>query len=306
MSLGALLGATTALGLWLTTARLGAIGPPRLDDRLAVHLGRRSTGGPVLDGSVSATVEGLLRPTMVRAAGHLERIVGGGAVVQRRLVRAGGRLDLQEFRVQQVLWGAGAFGVALAVSLAMLAAGSARSPGLLVIFCCGMAAAGVLARDQALSREVRVREARMLSELPTVADLLAVSVAAGESPSAALERVARIVRGELGRELTLALNDVRAGAGLLEALAAMSHRVAVPAITRFVDGIAVAVERGTPLAEVLRSQACDAREVHKRTLMEIGGRKEILMLVPVVFLVLPVTVLFALYPGIAHFQVIAP
>jgi tight adherence protein C len=86
----------------------------------------------------------------------------------------------------------------------------------------------------------------------------------------------------------------------------MSHRVAVPAITRFVDGIAVAVERGTPLAEVLRSQACDAREVHKRTLMEIGGRKEILMLVPVVFLVLPVTVLFALYPGIAHFQVIAP
>ena len=50
-------------------------------------------------------------------------------------------------------------------------------------------------------------------------------------------------------------------------------------MTRFVDGIAVAVERGTPLADVLRSQAADAREVRKRTLMEIGGRKEILMLV---------------------------
>jgi tight adherence protein C len=90
------------------------------------------------------------------------------------------------------------------------------------------------------------------------------------------------------------------------ALDAMSHRVAVPAVTRFVDGITVAVDRGTPLADVLRAQASDAREVRKRTLMDVGGRKEILMLVPVVFLVLPVTVLFALYPGLAHFDVIAP
>ena len=41
-------------------------------------------------------------------------------------------------------------------------------------------------------------------------------------------------------------------------------------------------------------------------LMEIGGRKEILMLVPVVFLVLPVTILFALFPGLVHFDVVAP
>jgi tight adherence protein C len=145
-----------------------------------------------------------------------------------------------------------------------------------------------------------------MSELPTVADLLAVSVAAGESPSAALDRVARITSGDLGRELGGVLADVRTGTGLVVALDAMAGRVAVPAVTRFVDGIAVAVERGTPLADVLRAQASDAREVRTRMLMEIGGRKEIAMLVPVVFLVLPVTVLFALYPGLAHFQVIAP
>jgi len=176
----------------------------------------------------------------------------------------------------------------------------------LIVFAGAMAVAGVVARDQALNREVRTREARILSELPTVADLLAVSVAAGESPAAALERTALITQGELGRELRLVLNDVRAGSGLVPALDSMSRRLAVPAVTRFVDGITVAVERGTPLAEVLRAQAADAREVRKRTLMEIGGRKEVLMLVPVVFLVLPVTVLFALYPGLAHFNVIAP
>ena len=74
----------------------------------------------------------------------------------------------------------------------------------------------------------------------------------------------------------------------------------MPSLARFVDGIVVAVERGTPLAEVLRAQAEDVREVGRRALMETGGKKEIAMMVPVVFLVLPVTVLFAVFPGIAY------
>ena len=66
----------------------------------------------------------------------------------------------------------------------------------------------------------------------------------------------------------------------------------------------VAIERGTPMGEVLRAQAYDAREAARRALMEEGGRKEIAQMVPVVFLVLPVTVVFALYPGLAvlHFK----
>lgn len=306
MTGGMLVGVGVAAGVWLVLRRLVALAPLRLSDRLELHLHRGRSMAPMLDESVSATVEGLVRPYAARAADRLERIVGGGESVQRRLLRAGGRLTLQEFRMQQVLWGSAAFALAAAVSLLMVASGSARSPGLLVVFTGGAAVAGVMARDQVLSRAVRSREATLLSELPTVADLLAVSVAAGESPASALERTARVARGELGHELRLVLADVRAGSGLVMALDDMSRRLAVPAVTRFVDGITVAVDRGTPLADVLRAQACDAREVRKRTLMDVGGRKEILMLVPVVFLVLPVTVLFALYPGLAHFEVIAP
>lgn len=306
MTVGLLLGLGFGFGVLLVAARLSTLGPPSLADRVSLHLRRPESDAPLMDGGLSSTVEGLLSPYVRSAAIRLERIVGGGPSVQRRLLQAGGTLDLQGFRMQQVLWAAGFFGAALMLSLTMVAAGSARSPGLLLVFTAGMAVAGVLARDQALSREIRRREARIVSELPTVADLLAVSVAAGESPSAALERTARVTRGELGHELDLVLNDVRSGAGLVASLDAMSRRVCVPAVTRFVDGIAVAVERGTPLADVMRAQAADAREVRKRTLMEIGGRKEILMLVPVVFLVLPITVLFALFPGLAHFDVIAP
>ena len=39
------------------------------------------------------------------------------------------------------------------------------------------------------------------------------------------------------------------------------------------------------------------REAGRRSLLESAGKREIAMMVPVVFLVLPVTLLFALFPG---------
>jgi len=62
------------------------------------------------------------------------------------------------------------------------------------------------------------------------------------------------------------------------------------------------LERGTPLAEVLRAQAQDARDEAKRELLEVAGKKEVAMLVPLVFLILPITVIFAIFPGIAVLQ----
>jgi tight adherence protein C len=144
---------------------------------------------------------------------------------------------------------------------------------------------------------VREREARILAELPTIAELLALAVTAGEGPAGALDRVSRISDGELARELRRALSETHAGMPLTAALDAVAARTSIPALARFVDGMVIAVERGTPLADVLRAQAVDVREAGKRALLESGGRKEIAMMVPVVFLILPVTVLFALFPG---------
>jgi len=158
---------------------------------------------------------------------------------------------------------------------------------------------GVLGRDQLLSLQVRRRERRILAEFPAVAELLALSVAAGEGPVGALERVARTCRGELSAELRRTLAEARTGLSLIDALTGLANRTTLPSLARFVDGIAVAVDRGTPLADVLRAQAQDVRELTRRRLMESGGRREIGMMVPVVFLVLPITVLFAVYPGLA-------
>ena len=138
----------------------------------------------------------------------------------------------------------------------------------------------------------------MLAELPVVAELLALAVTAGEGLAGALDRVCRLTTGALPAELAGSLARVRAGTPLAAALAELADRAGVPALSRFVAGVLVAVERGTPLAEVLRAQAADVREAGKRALLESGGRREIAMLLPVVFGILPTTVVFALYPGL--------
>ena len=125
---------------------------------------------------------------------------------------------------------------------------------------------------------------------------------AGEGAVGALERICRLANGELAGELGRCLADARAGANLPDALQGLADRTGLVSLARFVDGMVVAVERGTPLAEVLRSQAQDVRETGRRAVMEAGGRKEIAMMLPVVFLVLPVTVLFAVFPGFAFLR----
>ena len=142
----------------------------------------------------------------------------------------------------------------------------------------------------------------MLAEFPTVAELLALAVGAGEGAVGALERVCRLSRGELSAELARCLADARAGANLPTALQGLADRTGLSSLARFVDGMIIAVERGTPLADVLRAQAQDVRETGRRAVMESGGKKEIAMMVPVVFLVLPITILFAVYPGFAFLR----
>jgi tight adherence protein C len=183
--------------------------------------------------------------------------------------------------------------------------GTNTSPIALLMSAVLFSVLGVLARDRYLTRQVSQREERMLEEFPTIAELLALAVTAGEGPVGALERVTRISAGELSRELARALQDARAGASLVGALEGIASRTSLPALARFVDGVAIAVERGTPLADVLRAQAVDVREASKRQLLETAGRREIAMMVPVVFLVLPVTILFALFPGFYGLRLVA-
>ena len=157
---------------------------------------------------------------------------------------------------------------------------------------------GAACRDWWLSQEVERRRRRIEAQLPDVVELLALVVGAGQGPVAAIERVVGLGTGDLVDELSLTLADVRSGAVLTTALLRLESRVDSLHVTRLSEAIAVALERGTPLTDVMRAQAADVREASRRALMEEGGKREIAQMVPVVFLVLPITVVFALFPGL--------
>ena len=276
--LGALLGLVAGSGLLLVAAWLQARRPLSVGQRIAPYVvgppRSTSTNGPSAD--AWSTLLRILAPRR----GRRRSLVGHEA--------AG--------------WGAG--GAVAGVALGFVLQRDGTSPlGLTLLVAFG-ATSGVLLAGQVRARKTRRRRALIDEQLPTVAELLAFAVAAGESTLAALDRIARSLDCALADEIATVVADVRAGHPLEAALHGMSQRVGSPSVTRFVDGLLVALERGTPLAEILRAQAADARADERRRLLELAGRKDVAMLVPVVFLILPTVVLVALFPGISALRLV--
>ncbi|MCA4132239.1 type II secretion system F family protein [Arthrobacter sp. M4] len=302
-----LCGVVLGAGLWLSLVRLPAMRAIRFVERIEPQLRTQNVQSRLL-ATVALNVtpfgplERILRPVIHDVVRSISRMNLGNAALARRLSRAGSAHSPLDFRAEQLFWAAAGFVVAVVLVIAS-ALGGRLSPVLAVVAIFGSAVGGFLLRDYVLSQKIRKREARMLAEFPSLAELMALAVGAGESAAGALERVCRTARGELAKEFAQVLADRRAGKPLVEALQGFAGRTDVAPLARFVDGIVVAVERGTPLADVLRAQAQDVRDVAKRELMESAGRKEIAMMIPLVFGVLPLSIIFAAFPGVAALQI---
>jgi tight adherence protein C len=287
---GAFLGGTVAAGGWMVQSGWSHRRRPRPWIRVVPYI--RDVRPDLAEAPESS-------PWVARASVGLDRMLGGRRSVERRLARLGaevGIASVERFRAGQLLWVAVGFAVATGVALVAWSLGRGSVAGL-VGFCVFGAVAGAVLCDQELSARVARRERRVRAELPIVADLLALAVAAGESPVAGLERVVRVVRGALGDELAAVLAEIRTGTSVTAAFHGLASRTGVANVARFAEGLVVALERGTPLVDVLHAQAADVRESARRDLIETGGRREVAMMIPVVFLLLPVTIVFAFFPG---------
>lgn len=280
---GAILGFLMGCGLLLIWVGLPRHRRPGLAGRVVPYL--RDTPRPSrlldIERAPKGAVAAVTAPIVKDLGALVERIMGGADSVRRRQLRAGVAADVDRFRAEQVLWGAlgAAVGGLLGTTALLVRDAGAVTVVMMTLIGAGV---GITGADYNLSRRAQRREARMLMEFPTVAELLALAVAAGEGAVGALDRVCRLSSGELAGELRRCLADARAGANLPTALQGLADRTGLPSLRRFVDGVVIAVQRGTPLAEVLRAQAQDVREEGRRGLMEAGGRKEIAMMVPVI------------------------
>ena len=298
--IGGALGAAVAAGLLLTVLASPPMRRVRLADRIAPYLADTPAPSRLLAGPRAAGGGGVLArlaaPLLRDAVRFVDRVVGGRASVRRRLAAIDSPLTVDQFRAEQVLWGALATlgGVGIGVLAIVLGQTSPLIVALMLVVC---AITGVLGRDWWLTQAAARRDEEILAEFPVIAEMLALAVTAGEGPIGAIDRISRLAHGRLVDQLSTILADTRSGTPFLQAITSLRDRTRLEPLARFLDGMAVSIERGTPLAEVLRAQAADVRALGKRQLLESGGKKEIAMMVPVVFIVLPITILFALYPG---------
>ena len=200
----------------------------------------------------------------------------------------------------------GAIGSAIGLGLGGLAV--VRGGSVIASLVLGLlgAVAGILVLDRRTAAARGRRREAVERELPVIVELMSLAVTAGESPIEAMARVSGMAAGACAEEMRIAVADIRAGLPFDEALRAMAMRSESADVQRFVDTVIVALDHGTPIAEVLRAQAVDAHAARRRRVMESAGRKDVAMLVPIVFLILPVVVAIGLFPGFRALQVLVP
>jgi tight adherence protein C len=159
--------------------------------------------------------------------------------------------------------------------------------------------------EKKLEREVRAHRARLESDFPAVVEMMTLSLSAGESPLVSMERISRTASGSLAQEFGRSIKDVSQGIPFIEALDGMGRRVHSLLVRRFIDALVIAMTRGAPVIDVLHSHAREARDFQRNRVLGAASKAELSMMIPVVFLILPISILFALWPSLSNLNLFA-
>lgn len=312
LALGTLAGLglwTVVLSLWPKSVSDARSRTTNLTQRIALTLrdispAARAWLSPRSDDPVS--VGGvLLSPLVQRVLQALDQLLGGSDSAASLVAASGERVSLTQYRLQRGF--AAVLGSAVGVLIIagwLIVGGQSLVSGLIgVIAALSVGAViGVGLWDRAMRNRIARRQQRLREEFPSVVELLALALAAGESLSGALGRIAERGSGELATQWGIVLRQVELGQPLAKALRESADNLGVVEISRLVDHLATAMERGSPLVDIVRSHSVDSRADHLRAILERAGKAEVWMLVPLVLLILPTTVIFAVWPSLQALQ----
>ena len=148
-----------------------------------------------------------------------------------------------------------------------------------------------------LSRQIRLRQARIEENLPDALDLITVCVEAGYGLDAALAKVVEKTKGPLSEEFERTLQEINVGKARRQALRDLGLRVGVPDLSAFVAAIVQADQMGVSIAQVLRVHADNMRVRRRQRAEEKAIQAPIKMLFPLVFLVFPALFVVILGPA---------
>lgn len=220
--------------------------------------------------------------------------------VRDRLAQLGREGQFENFRIRQLVIAFSAGALAIFLGVIVTSSTLISLIGATFFACCAYVFV-----DRSLSKEVKNRLLALESEFAPVVEMLTLSLSAGQTPVSSMSRIADRSNGFLGAEFGRVVDEVRGGSPFHSALDAMGARTESMLIRRFVDALITAMMRGAPLVDVLQRHALEARANQRNTLLTVAGKAEISMMIPVVFLILPISVLFALWPSVTNLNLFA-
>ena len=161
---------------------------------------------------------------------------------------------------------------------------------------------GLLFLAFVLIRRKRASEEKALweefdGELPTQIQLLTVLISSGISPGRAIALLSIRSNSISCQKFAEVVQGIEDGESVVEALDKLVQRNQSLVLRRFITSLILGIERGSSLTPILISQVRDSRLASKSETLRRAGKAEIALLIPVVFLILPISILFALWPS---------
>jgi tight adherence protein C len=143
-----------------------------------------------------------------------------------------------------------------------------------------------------------IKQSEINEELVSILQMLSIMVSAGESPMSAMKYVSKRSEGILPSLIKQSFMKYEDGRTLTQTLDFIATATGSSQVRRLTNSIQIAIHRGTPILEVLNNQVLALNKQINFNLMKLSGKSEITLLIPVVFLILPVSISFAIWPSI--------
>jgi tight adherence protein C len=163
----------------------------------------------------------------------------------------------------------------------------------IVLAAIGWFVPGFIVQQRAENRLYRIDRA-----MPELIDLLVVTVEAGLSLSAAMQLAGDRVRGPLGDELRIVLQEQRMGLTPVQALENMVGRCPTPAVESFARAMMQGQLLGVSVGQILRSLAIEMRKRRRAMAEQQAQKAPIKMLFPLVFMIFPALFVVILGPAV--------
>ena len=163
-----------------------------------------------------------------------------------------------------------------------------------------LTATGILLPVSYVKSIIRQRQEIITSQLPPFLDLLSVSVQAGLSFDASIERILRRSSGALMDEFKQMQKDMRLGLSKKEALREMASRCDIEEVYLFTTSIIQAERLGTSMSKTLVEQANNMRELHQQRVKAKALKAPIKILFPLILFIFPTIFIIILLPPLIN------